>query len=301
MRVGAPMHPHRTAHGLGRHRRRRAWSRASSHGAARRCRRSTTCARGSSDVRDGRDRAARRALSERSAAARRRSQRAARRTASSAVGARGREGRRSRARPEDAARRARAGGRARRRGRARTSWPRRSAQQVERMRRQIDYHLAHARAAASGATPGARCAVARRRPRGSSRTLLRLHAERGLAIDVAGRRRARGPRPARGSRRDARQPARQRLQVGAVARRRSRRRATATRVVITVDDDGPGLEPSMRDAVLQRGVRADEAAPGSGLRPRDRPRSRGALRRIDRARRRADGRPARAASTLPAC
>jgi signal transduction histidine kinase len=34
---------------------------------------------------------------------------------------------------------------------------------------------------------------------------------------------------------------------------------------MTVDDDGPGLAPSMRDAVLQRGVRADEAAPGSGL------------------------------------
>ena len=36
-------------------------------------------------------------------------------------------------------------------------------------------------------------------------------------------------------------------------------------VEITVDDDGPGLDPSMREAVLQRGVRVDEAAPGSGL------------------------------------
>jgi signal transduction histidine kinase len=36
-------------------------------------------------------------------------------------------------------------------------------------------------------------------------------------------------------------------------------------VVLTVDDDGPGLAPAMRDRVLQRGVRADEAAPGSGL------------------------------------
>jgi signal transduction histidine kinase len=32
-----------------------------------------------------------------------------------------------------------------------------------------------------------------------------------------------------------------------------------------VDDDGPGLAPELRDKVLQRGVRADEAAPGSGL------------------------------------
>jgi signal transduction histidine kinase len=36
-------------------------------------------------------------------------------------------------------------------------------------------------------------------------------------------------------------------------------------IVLTVDDDGPGLDPKMHDAVLQRGVRADEAAPGSGL------------------------------------
>jgi signal transduction histidine kinase len=36
-------------------------------------------------------------------------------------------------------------------------------------------------------------------------------------------------------------------------------------VVIAVDDDGPGLDPAMRDAVLSRGVRADESAPGSGL------------------------------------
>src|SRR6202011_227480 len=36
-------------------------------------------------------------------------------------------------------------------------------------------------------------------------------------------------------------------------------------IVILVDDDGPGIVPEMRDAVLKRGVRADEAAPGSGL------------------------------------
>ena len=41
--------------------------------------------------------------------------------------------------------------------------------------------------------------------------------------------------------------------------------ATTRAIVVTVDDDGPGLDPSMREAVLQRGVRADEAAPGSGL------------------------------------
>ena len=56
-------------------------------------------------------------------------------------------------------------------------------QQVERMRRQIDYHLAHARAAASGATVGSRCSVSDSAD-ALARTLLRLHADRGLTIDV---------------------------------------------------------------------------------------------------------------------
>ena len=37
------------------------------------------------------------------------------------------------------------------------------------------------------------------------------------------------------------------------------------RVVITVDDDGPGIDPAMLEAVLQRGVRADEASAGTGF------------------------------------
>jgi signal transduction histidine kinase len=36
-------------------------------------------------------------------------------------------------------------------------------------------------------------------------------------------------------------------------------------MTILVDDDGLGLVREMREHVLQRGVRADEAAPGSGL------------------------------------
>jgi signal transduction histidine kinase len=37
------------------------------------------------------------------------------------------------------------------------------------------------------------------------------------------------------------------------------------RLVIIVEDDGPGLEPQQRQAVLERGARLDESAPGSGL------------------------------------
>jgi signal transduction histidine kinase len=40
---------------------------------------------------------------------------------------------------------------------------------------------------------------------------------------------------------------------------------TAHAIVVTVDDDGPGLPVAMREAVLGRGVRADEKASGFGL------------------------------------
>ena len=136
-------------------------------------------------------------------------------------------------------------------------------QQVSLMQRQVEYHLAHARAAASGATPGARCMVSES-AEGLSRTLLRLHAGRGLTIDVD----VAPGHSVRAQREDldemlgnlldnACKWARSRVIVESSAR--------DGRVVITVDDDGAGLEPSMRDAVMQRGVRADEAAPGSGL------------------------------------
>ena len=36
-------------------------------------------------------------------------------------------------------------------------------------------------------------------------------------------------------------------------------------LILTIDDDGPGLAPDLRTVVLERGVRIDEAAPGSGL------------------------------------
>jgi signal transduction histidine kinase len=135
--------------------------------------------------------------------------------------------------------------------------------QIDRMRRQVDYHLAHARAAASGATLGARCTVVES-ANGLSRTLLRLHAARGLTIDVQ----VSAEHAIRGQREDldemlgnlldnACKWARSRVDVGSSV--------DGEYVVITVDDDGPGLEPSMREAVLQRGVRADEAEPGFGF------------------------------------
>lgn len=137
------------------------------------------------------------------------------------------------------------------------------AQQVERMRRHVEYHLAHARAAASGSAPGARCAVADS-VAGIARTLAHLHSSRGLAIEVA----VSDQHVVRGQREDLDEILGNLLD-NACTWARTRIVITSAngdgRIAITVDDDGPGIEPLMREAVLQRGVRADEAAPGSGF------------------------------------
>jgi len=136
-------------------------------------------------------------------------------------------------------------------------------EQVERMRRQMDYHLAQARAAASGATLGARCTVIASAD-GLSRTLLRLHADRGVTIDV----RVPPEHAVRSHREDLDEMLGNLLDNAckwAKSRVAVESSANGAGIVITVDDDGPGLDASMREAVLQRGVRADEAAPGSGL------------------------------------
>lgn len=135
--------------------------------------------------------------------------------------------------------------------------------QVERMRRQIDYHLAQARAAASGSTLGASCAVLAS-AEGLSRTLERLYVERGVSIryDV--------PRAhcVRVQREDLDEMLGNLLDNACKwARSRVSMESgdLAGRTTILVDDDGPGLPVELRERVLQRGVRADEAAPGSGF------------------------------------
>ena len=42
-------------------------------------------------------------------------------------------------------------------------------------------------------------------------------------------------------------------------------RAIASGMVLTVSDDGPGIPPEAADALLQRGMRLDEATPGHGI------------------------------------
>ena len=137
------------------------------------------------------------------------------------------------------------------------------SQQVERMRRQIDRHLAHARAAASGATPGAHCHV-HESAQGLARTLERLHAGRAIEIRVE----VPGAQAVRVQREDLDEMLGNLLDNACKWARSRVKVSSATagdQVVIDVEDDGPGLAAAQREPVLRRGVRADEAAPGFGL------------------------------------
>lgn len=136
-------------------------------------------------------------------------------------------------------------------------------QQVERMRRQVDYHLAQARASASGGNPGARSHVLTSAD-ALARTMMTLHAERGVTVDVA----ASHEHFARVEREDLEEMLGNLVDNAckwAAARVEVHSHKENGTIALLVDDDGPGLDPSLREKVLQRGVRADEAAPGSGL------------------------------------
>jgi signal transduction histidine kinase len=137
------------------------------------------------------------------------------------------------------------------------------AREVALMRRQIEWHLAHARAAASGTALHERSPTAESVD-GLRRVLERLHASRGVVIES----RVSPDHAFQGRREDldemlgnlldnACQWARSRVAVAS--------RVQGGRLSLTVDDDGPGIPPELCERVLRRGVRADEAAPGSGL------------------------------------
>ncbi len=136
-------------------------------------------------------------------------------------------------------------------------------QQVDRMRRQVEYHLAQARAAASGTMTGASCRVAES-CEALTRTLLRLHADRGIGIEQHVDR----SHAVRCGREDLDEMLGNLLDNAckyAACRVVIASTLAGADISITVADDGPGLPPHLRESVLQRGVRADEAAPGSGL------------------------------------
>lgn len=138
-------------------------------------------------------------------------------------------------------------------------------QQVERMRRQVDYHLAQARASAVAGRPDARCAVASS-AHGLARAMRTVHADRVLKLDVE----VDDTAVVAVDRHDLDEMLGNVLDNACkwahsrvVVRADGAGAGAGTR--LTVDDDGPGIVVDLRQAVLSRGVRADEAAPGSGL------------------------------------
>ena len=137
-------------------------------------------------------------------------------------------------------------------------------EQIGVARRQVDYHLARAQAAAAMRVPGAKTVLL---PvvEGLVRVMQRIHTQRDLAITVR-------PWPAtlafRGEAQDLQEILGNLLDNAckwAAHRVELNAHADGTTLTITLDDDGPGLDAPQREAVLRRGVRADEQVPGSGL------------------------------------
>lgn len=137
-------------------------------------------------------------------------------------------------------------------------------EQVETARKQIDYQLRRARAAAAVRVPGTKTSVG---PviAGLANVMRKVYAERHLDLRVIP---VSGNVTFRGEEQDLQEMlgnlldnackwARQSIEVSA--------KIDQGNVVVSVDDDGKGVPPAERDAVLGRGIRADEQTPGSGL------------------------------------
>lgn len=137
------------------------------------------------------------------------------------------------------------------------------------MREQIDRHLARARMAASANVLGANTPVKPVLAR-LANALERIHAERGISIivdcpDEAG---------FRGEAQDLEEVVGNLLDNACKwADEEVRLTVTATGIerrnrpylLVTVEDDGPGLPEEARKTALKRGARLDESKPGSGL------------------------------------
>ncbi len=135
--------------------------------------------------------------------------------------------------------------------------------QVSTMRRQVDHYLTRARAAGSLDVLGNRTEV---QPvlADLSRVLTRIHAERGIVIDCE----CPPDLVFRGERQDLEEMTGNLMDNGckwAHSRVRVRAGRDGARLILTVEDDGPGLTETERAQVGERGERLDETVPGSGL------------------------------------
>lgn len=135
--------------------------------------------------------------------------------------------------------------------------------QIATARKQVDYHLSRAQAAASR-MPGTRTPL---KPviEGLMRTLLRIHADRNLEIFLQ-------PMPVdlsfRGEEQDLQEMLGNLLDNACKwATHRIEIEVTPEQNMLQIifDDDGNGIAVDQRDAMLRRGVRADQLVPGTGL------------------------------------
>ncbi len=136
-------------------------------------------------------------------------------------------------------------------------------QQIEVMRRQIDYQLARARAASSSRVPGVVSPIGPVVER-----LVRVLRRVGANPDIEVVAEIASEHVFAGEAQDLEE------MVGNLldnACKWAKRRVTVTsrssgdRVAILVDDDGPGLPAERREEVFERGRRLDQSVPGSGL------------------------------------
>jgi len=135
--------------------------------------------------------------------------------------------------------------------------------QVFSMRRQVDHYLTRARAAGSLDVLGNRTQISAVMD-DLSRVIARIHVTRGIVIDAE----CDNGLYFRGERQDLEEMLGNLIDNGckwARSRVRVRCEKTDGRLVLTVEDDGPGLSAQQRAQVGSRGERLDESVPGSGL------------------------------------
>ena len=139
------------------------------------------------------------------------------------------------------------------------------ARQSEEMSRQVDHHLRRARAAVRGQSIGEKTLVIDI-VSSLARTLPRIYRDKDLDIQIF------IPKGLnfRGEKRDLEEMVGN-LMDNACKWTKSEiyvRADPANRdghMKLTIDDDGPGLEPNEYETVLKRGLRLDETTPGSGF------------------------------------
>lgn len=138
-------------------------------------------------------------------------------------------------------------------------------EQLAEIRRQLDWQLMRARAAAAHGLPGRQTDPASTLA-GLLRVLEKVFAERGLRCEV----RVDPATPLFAGESQDLQEMLGNLLENAFKWARSSvsvslAPAAGKRLAITIRDDGPGIDPAWLDAVRERGVRLDEKTPGSGL------------------------------------